>query len=84
MRTTLILNDSLVAYAKKTAAEKQSSLSAVVNDALRLSMQQEGRPKKNNKDFRMICYRGNVKKTDTLPSGFAHLQELDDLESFSS
>ena len=84
MRTTLILNDTLVAYAKKTAAENQSSLSAVVNDALRLSMQQEGRPKNTKQTFQMICYRGKGKKTDTLPSEFSSLQDREDLESIES
>ena len=38
MRTTLILNDELVAEAKRRAADRQTSLSAVVNDALRKAL----------------------------------------------
>ena len=51
MRTTLILNEELVAYAKKTAADKQCSLSAVVNDALRLSMESETRYEEKDQQF---------------------------------
>ena len=34
MRTTLILNDALISEAKRRAAERNASLSAIVNDAL--------------------------------------------------
>lgn len=35
MRTTLMLNDELVAEAKRKAADRQVSLSTIVNEALR-------------------------------------------------
>jgi hypothetical protein len=35
MRTTLVLDDHLIEAAKKRAAEQRSTLSDVVNDALR-------------------------------------------------
>jgi len=38
MRTTLILNDELVAEAKRRAADRRTSLSAVVNEALRKAL----------------------------------------------
>ncbi|MEY3000301.1 MAG: hypothetical protein RL648_515, partial [Verrucomicrobiota bacterium] len=46
MRTTLILNDDLVAEAKRRAADQGQSLSSVVNDALRKIFQQA--PEKGN------------------------------------
>ncbi len=39
VRTTLILNDELVAEAKRRAADRRLSLSAVVNEALRKALQ---------------------------------------------
>ena len=38
MRTTLILNDELVTEAKRRAADRRTSLSAVVNEALRKAL----------------------------------------------
>ena len=35
MRTTLVINDELVAAAKRLAADRRTSVSQVVNDALR-------------------------------------------------
>lgn len=56
MRTTLMLNDDLLAEAKKRAADRGQSLSAVVNDALRASLQRmpaEG----SARSFSMPTYR---------------------------
>lgn len=41
MRTTITLQDSLLDAAKKRAMERHSSLSAVVEDALRASLYQQ-------------------------------------------
>lgn len=46
MRTTLILEDSLFQAARKLAAEQQTTLSALVNDALRQLVSQPGRARK--------------------------------------
>ena len=40
MRTTLILNDELAAAAKRVAADRRTSLSQLVNDALRRELEQ--------------------------------------------
>lgn len=39
MRTTLVLNDELVAEAKRKAADRRVSLSTIVNEALRNALQ---------------------------------------------
>lgn len=39
MRTTLVLNDELVAEAKRVAANRGMNLSSVVNEALRKALQ---------------------------------------------
>ncbi len=56
MRTTLDIQDQLLIRAKKRAAESRCTLTAVVEDALRLVLQ----PKKKNKDkpFKVITYGG--------------------------
>jgi hypothetical protein len=73
MRTTLILNDDLVAEAKRRAADQGQSLSSVVNDALRKIFQQA--PEKGNTfHFTMPTFRpAGEKQTDTMP---ADLYEL--------
>lgn len=81
MRTTLIINDSLLASAKKLAAERQCSLSAVVNDALRCALD---RPiaSENGPPFQMPQYRGAGPVTDTLPAELEELNSDDELETF--
>lgn len=44
MRTTLVLNDELAAAAKRLAAERRTSLSQVVNDALRRELDPPSHP----------------------------------------
>lgn len=51
MRTTLVLDDTLVRQAKKRAAERNMTLSDVVNDALRDSLR--ARPREP-RPFRLI------------------------------
>lgn len=81
MRTTLIINDSLLASAKKLAAERQCSLSAVVNDALRCAL---NRPTANENapPFQMPRFRGVGPVTDTLPAELEDLSSDDELETF--
>ncbi|MGA0369421.1 MAG: CopG family transcriptional regulator [Kiritimatiellia bacterium] len=55
MRTTLDLNDDLVELAKKKAAERKSSLSAVVNEALRASFKQPA-SEEAAPPFRMLTF----------------------------
>jgi hypothetical protein len=40
MRTTLILNDALLSEAKRRAAERDASVSAIVNDALLMAFRE--------------------------------------------
>lgn len=65
MRTTLIINDELVAEAKRRAAERRQSLSAVVNEALRKALEDTGKPS----PFSMPTFGpAGAKKTDSSPS----------------
>lgn len=81
MRTTLIINDSLLASAKKLAAERQCSLSAVVNDALRCAL---NRPtaSENASSFQMPRFHGADPVTDTSPAELAELGSNDELETY--
>jgi len=44
MRTTLILNDALLFEAKRRAAERNASVSAIVNDALLIAFREPSGP----------------------------------------
>jgi len=73
MRTTLILNDELVAEAKRRAADRQLSLSAVVNEALRKGLQAAPESGKAAA-FSLPTYRpGKAVVKDTTPT---EMQEM--------
>lgn len=71
MRTTLILNDELAAAAKRLAADRRTSFSAVVNEALRNEIYQT---RKQGSPVAIPVYggQGNA-RFDTSP------EEFDDL-----
>jgi len=75
MRTTLVLDDKLLTQAKKRAADQGTTVSAVVNDALRDSF---ARPELPPRPFRLITF-GDPNKTEHLsPADIkAILQEQD-------
>lgn len=56
MRTTLIIQDQLLADAKKLAAERQSSVSEIVNEALRQALKRDP-ASKARPSFSMPTYR---------------------------
>jgi len=78
MRTTLILNDTLLERAKKVAAERRQSLSALVNDALRTALEAEAQPHAAPK-FTMPVFRppGSV-GVDTTPDQLDELIAAED------
>lgn len=82
MRTTLMINDELVAAAKRLAVERGCSLSSVVNDALRLVLKAQSHPN-SSREFRMLCYRGQGNLIDTPPARMSELDQSADLESLS-
>ena len=57
MRTTVRLNDDLLRRAKKAAAESDRTLTAVIEDALRLAL--VNRPTAARAPFRMKTFRGS-------------------------
>lgn len=82
MRTTLILNDDLVTVAKRVAAEKRTTLSAVVNDALRVAFM-AGTPRREPSRFHMPVFRGEGDAADTPPAEFARLVAEDDIARYT-
>ena len=57
MRTTIRLDDELLTRAKRAALERGTTLTAVVEDALRRALAPAG--DEGREPFRMITFRGN-------------------------
>ena len=82
MRTTLVIKDELFVSAKKLAAEKGCSMSALVSDALRNLVNRHGGGPKDLPDFRVPTFEGIGTVIDSKPGEFRELEEEDDLASF--
>jgi hypothetical protein len=77
MRTTLVLDDQLLRQAKRQAAERNTTLSAVVNDALREAL----RPRAEKpRPFTLVTYRGKGPTFHLTPEDIKRLELEDDLE----
>lgn len=82
MRTTLVINDELLAEAKKRAADRKSNVSAIVNEALRMALKTENE-RVRTRAFQMPTYRpGKAKITDTQPDEMNALMAAEDLGEF--
>jgi hypothetical protein len=57
MRTTVTIDDRLLARARRTAALRRKSLSAFVEDALRAELARSRNPA--SEPFRLITFRGS-------------------------
>ena len=75
MRTTLIIDDMLLRAAKKRAAEKGRTLSALVAEALRDSLRSVAPPPA--RPFRMLTFGGG-RRVHHEPADFARALEDDD------
>jgi hypothetical protein len=73
MRTTLVLDDALLRQAKRRAAERNLTVSDVVNEALRDSF---GRPVRAAPPFSLTTYGSPDRRVRHEPSDIA--LELDD------
>jgi hypothetical protein len=77
MRTTLVLDDRLVREAKRRAVDTGTTLSEIVNDALREAL----RPAPAVvPPFRMITYGDPSKTLDLTPEDIKALLQDDDLD----
>lgn len=75
VRTTLVLDDGLLRRAKRRAAERNLTVSDVVNEALRESL---SRPVPTAPPFSMITYGPADHPVRHEPSDFADVLEADD------
>ena len=75
MRTTVVLNDKLVMEAKRLAAENNTSLSAIINEALRERLHRA--PAASEARFRMPTYGGEGSR-DVTPEELSRIGEDDD------
>lgn len=76
-RTTLILDDRLLTQAKKRAADRKTTVSEVVNEALRDSFT---RPDPPSRPFRLITYGDPSKPQHLTPADMYAILEEQDLE----
>ena len=77
----MVIEDELVVSAKKLAAERGCSLSALVGDALRALLDKGERPAISH-PFRLPVFDGGGRRVDTPPSDFRKLAEDDELNAF--
>jgi Arc/MetJ family transcription regulator len=75
MRTTLVLDDSLLRQARRRAAERSLTVSEVVNEALRESL---GRPTPAAAPFSMVTYGRADDRVRHEPSDFSVALETED------
>lgn len=82
MRTTITIDDNLFRAAKRLAARRDSSLSAVVQDALRvyLSELQRRKPKQH---FTLVTFQGRGARPGVDLDRTSALLEENDLEQFA-
>jgi antitoxin component of RelBE/YafQ-DinJ toxin-antitoxin module len=78
MRTTLVLDDDLLRQAKRVAAERNVTVSEVVNAALRESL---ARPPAEAPPFQMITYGRSDRRVHHEPKDFAAAIDDDDRSS---
>jgi len=83
MRTTLVLNDELLGEAKKRAADRRSSLSAIVNEALRVAFKGEPASREAREAYQMPTYRpSGAKRARTSPRELFDLQAAEDVDAY--
>ena len=75
MRTTLVLDDTLLRQAKQRAAERHLTVSDVVNEALRQAL---SRPEAAAPLFSMVTYGGGGSTVHHEPSDFKALLDEED------
>jgi hypothetical protein len=83
MRTTIILNDKLAVAAKRLAAARNTTLSEIINEALRARLAQPP-ASSPTRSFKMPVYQGEGRRVDSTPGELARLNEDDEFEPFRS
>jgi hypothetical protein len=81
MRATLIIDDPLLLSVKKLAAEKGSSVSSLVEHALREFVNNQNRAPEGS-EFRIPVFNSGADVTDSQPIEFHRLEENQDCAPF--
>jgi hypothetical protein len=82
MRTTLILRDDLVEVAKKKAAERKTTLSAIVDEALMMSLHANPFPGDQENVCLPIYSPPRATSVDTGPEEIHELMVAEDMELY--
>ena len=80
MRTTISLDDRLLRQAKRLAADRGTSLSAVIADALRAQLA-AARPREAH-PFKLVTFRGDGPRAGVDLDRTSTIDEIDDIERF--
>lgn len=83
VRTTVVINDKLVAEAKRLAAARNTTLSEIINEALRERLTRSP-VSRSNRPFRMPVFQGPGSQVDTSPAELARVGEKDELQPYPS
>lgn len=81
MRTTVVIDDQLFVSAKKLAAERGTSVSAIVVEALRGFVNRK-EERQERASFVMPTFEGRGEKVDSTPRELQALGEEGDLSPF--
>lgn len=81
MRTTITISDELLADAKRLAADRQSSLSVVISEALRQVIKENRAPATRAK-FTIPTYGGDSMAQAITPADIAELIAEEDIQSY--
>jgi hypothetical protein len=79
MRTTLVLDDKLMTQAKKRAADRRTTVSEIVNEALRETF---SRPAEPTRPFRLITYGDPSKPQHRSPEEIKAILDDEDVERY--
>lgn len=82
MRTTITLDDRLFAQLKKRAAESGTSVSRVIEQAIRLLMRTP-RPARHQDPFDLVTFGAGGRFSQQNIDKISALLEADDVESFA-
>jgi len=84
MRTTIVIKDELLAEAKKRAADRKSSVSAVINEALSQAFHSTNHPEADP-HFQLPTYRpGAAEPVRSTPDDFHELEVAEEMKPYDS
>ena len=83
MRTTVVLNDRLVEEAKRLAALRNTTLSEIINEALRERLARSP-ASQATRPFRMPVFQGQGPRIDSSPDELARIGEKEELQPYPS